>query len=80
MEVDYEDGNRQAWRTMLMTCCKQLGYEDLDSSRSAWILEREGAITALREVCDSFGDNDWDSSLNLYDIIDKHLTRNLHGG
>lgn len=35
------------------------------------------AISTLRQVCDEFGDNDWDETLNLSDIVEKHLWRNL---
>lgn len=35
--------------------------------------EREDTIKTLRAACGDFGDNDWESSLHLSDIIDKHL-------
>lgn len=39
--------------------------------------ERDEAIRILRDVCEEFGDNDWDNDLHLADIIEKHLHRNL---
>lgn len=39
--------------------------------------ERDAAISALRGLCSDYGDNDWPDSLNLYDIIEKHLARHL---
>jgi hypothetical protein len=39
--------------------------------------ERKEAIAKLREVCEEFGDNDWEDSLHLADIIEKHLYLHL---
>lgn len=40
-------------------------------------IERDDAIKTLRQLCAEFGDNDWDDSLHLSDIINKHLGRHL---
>jgi|GEM_PF-1412333 len=77
-EQKYIDGSRSAWRLMLLECLKNLGYEDPEAKKASWIIEREAAITSLRDVCDHFGDNDWNERLNLADIIERHLGRHLH--
>ena len=76
-EESYEQGSKMAWRRMLQTCCRELGYDDEEASKVNWIAEREEAISELRTVCGDFGDNDWDNNLHLGDIIGKHLYRNL---
>jgi len=40
-------------------------------------LEREQVVGMLENVCERFGDLDWDSSYNLSDVIEKHLWRQL---
>jgi truncated hemoglobin YjbI len=71
-------GNRAAWLQLLREACNQLGYSEGDEGqRNSWILEREEAVAALRSVCDSHGDNDWDDRLHLMDVINKHLARHL---
>jgi predicted secreted protein len=32
-------------------------------------------VAALRRVCADHGDNDWDTNLNLVNVVDKHLAR-----
>jgi len=76
-EESYEQGSRMAWRMMLQTCCRELGYDDTEAAKKGWIAEREAAISALRDVCADHGDNDWENNLYLADIIEKHLHRNL---
>lgn len=76
-EHGYVAGSRGAWTQMLQTCLRQLGYPPSGEGHAAWVLERESAIHALREVCGTFGDNDWPATLYLGDIIEKHLTRHL---
>lgn len=76
-EESYIRGSRTAYSNMLRTCCDGLGYNTTESDKSAWIIEREGVISALRDVCASYGDNNWDEHLNLADVIAKHLHRNL---
>lgn len=77
-EQVYIQGSRAAWAAMLQVCLKHLGYDAPESQRVSWILEREAAIVQLRDVCESFGDNDWDERLSLADVIEKHLGRHLH--
>ena len=76
-EDSYEQGSRMAWRLMLQKCCQELGYDDPEAGKVRWIVERQEALNALRSVCADYGDNNWESSLHLADIIDKHLHRNL---
>lgn len=73
----YERGSRGAWVMMLRECLRQLGYQSEEGSKVGWISEREAAISMLRQVCEQHGDNDWPDNLNLSDIIEKHLWRNL---
>lgn len=76
-EAGYTRGSRMAWVLMLGQCVKQLGIEDPDAARTAWIAERELAIGVLRQLCKEHGDNDWPETLALPDIIEKHLGRYL---
>ena len=76
-EKDYIIGHKQALMGVLQHCCIALGYDDLEIKQRAWILERENALVALRNVCNEYGDNDWPDGLHLADIIDKHLHRNM---
>lgn len=76
-ESDYERGSRMAWALMLQECLRHLGYKSEDGARAAWILEREAALRALRDICEHHGDNDWPEELHLADIIEKHLGRHL---
>ncbi len=77
-EISYELGSRQAWSLMLQLCIKNLGYDSLEAQKAAWIVEREEIIGQLRQLCAVFGDNDWPDSLNLRDVIEKHLADHLY--
>jgi len=68
-------GERLAWFRILGQSVQALGGEG-DAER--WRLEREEAIMVLRGLCEHFGDNDWNESLHLADVIDKHLGKHLH--
>lgn len=76
-ENSYEQGSRMAYTLVLQRCLQGLGYDDEKAAESRWIVEREAAISALRDICSQYGDNDWDETLHLADIIEKHLHRNL---
>lgn len=76
-EQDYESGTRAAWSAMLGECLRHLGYTGAPAEHAAWITEREEAIARLRDICSEYGDNDWDDTLHLADIIEKHLHRRL---
>lgn len=70
-------GRRSAYTRILQEACGALGYDDPASKAAAWILEREAAVAMLRIECRVFGDNDWPDTLNLADVIEKHLCRHL---
>lgn len=75
-ELNYERGSRAAWLSMLGECLRQLGYEDIESQKAAWIKEREATVSALRSACERHGDNYWPNDLHLADVIEKHLMHN----
>ncbi len=35
--------------------------------------ERLELLSALRRLCEDFGDNDWEDNLSLVDVVEKHL-------
>lgn len=70
-EESWLAGNRAAYRSMLSTCVRELGYEN--ASHAAWIAEREDAIRVLRELSSVLGCNDWTATTNLADIIAKWI-------
>ncbi len=76
-EKAYLEGERAAWRRVLSEAAKALGYKTDDGKLAAYLAEREQAIAALRDVCETYGDNDWEPDLHLADIIEKHLGRDL---
>lgn len=77
-EKAYSQGSRMDWGARLRECLRHLGYDDPEARRAGWIIEREAAILALRDVCSTFGDNEWDEDLSLADVVEKHLARHLH--
>jgi hypothetical protein len=77
-EKAYIQGSRAAWTQMLRACINNLGYSS--STNEDWIIEREGVISSLRILCQAFGDDDWDDTLDLQDIIEKHLADYLFAG
>jgi hypothetical protein len=76
----YLDGQRSAWVHLLGECLRQLGYDSPEAGAARWVKEREEAVAALRGLCGEFGDNDWDESLYLPDVLDKHLGDHLRAG
>lgn len=76
-ELNYERGSRAAWLSMLGECLRQLGYEDIEAQKAAWVKEREATIAALRYACGKHGDNDWPNDMHLADVIGKHLVRHI---
>jgi predicted secreted protein len=73
-----EHGQRTALVGVIRDALRQLGYDDPEAATSAWIVERQGAVVALRDLCASHGDNDWPDDLDLSDVINKHLANHLH--
>ena len=76
-DVAYTEGQRAALCGILREVLRQLGYDSPDTACVQWVVEREAAIAQLRSLCEEVGDNHWDESLNLADVIDKHLARHL---
>ena len=76
-ERGYVEGSRRAWMNVLLHAAKQLGVEDPLSKTAYLIAEREEAKQALRAICAKYGDNEWDESLHLRDIIEEHLGAHL---
>lgn len=66
-----------AWAGILRQACAELGADDPAARQAAWLAERAETVTALRELCREYGDNDWPDTLHLVDVIDKHLARHL---
>ena len=86
MSIEHEDderekgwvaGHRAAWVGLLQTALRELGYEGTEAEHARWIVEREAAVVALRNVCETYGDNEWPDNLRLADVIEKHLERHL---
>jgi hypothetical protein len=77
-EQRYADGQRAALLSVLVHVLDKLGfYGPLEEAAAKWIIEREETIAALRAFCEEFGDNDWDPTLHLADILDKHLRKHI---
>lgn len=76
--LNFNLGSRKAWLSILENCLRHLGYDDPETQKVSWILEREEILSQLRKVCDDFGDNDWPEDSHLGDVIEKHLARHLH--
>ena len=72
-ERAYVDGCRSVWVRLIAQARTALGYSG--RTASSFIVEREQAISALRDICEEHGDNDWPDDLSLADIITKHLAR-----
>lgn len=77
-ETAYVQGQRSIWTRLYADCLRHLGYTA--PSSESWIHEREETIAVLRSLCRDHGDNDWDESLYLADIVEKHLGDHLNGG
>ena len=72
-EQSYIMGGRVAWLAMLQMCLRELGVDDPAAGQARWVSEREQTVDALRQLCERHGDNEWDESLHLADVVDKHL-------
>lgn len=74
-ETAYELGRKSAFQSLLSECLRELGSEGRD--KHGWAAERAAAVSALRALCDTYGDNDWPDNLHLADVINKHLASYL---
>ena len=71
-------GERAALLTQLRNTLRELGYVPDDNAQLARLVsEREAAVLALKDVCATHGSTNWDSTLHLGDVINKHLARYL---
>ena len=81
-EKEYMRGQRAAYQAFLLYALKHLGYTNHEYeplvSLGRLIGERESAIHTLRIACDELGDDDWEPTLHLSDIIEKHLARHCN--
>jgi len=77
-ESAYIQGKRVAWAELIRTALRELGYGPNAFDVSKLVVEREEAISQLRQLCEDFGDNDWEPGLHLADIIEKHLAKRLY--
>lgn len=76
-ERAYLQGQRAILRRQLAEIVRELGHDDAERSRAAWLIEREDVIAQLRTLCSEHGDNDWPDEMHLGDVIEKHLARHL---
>ena len=74
-EKEFQRGSESAWRTLLLLALTNLDEES--HTAEAWRAERALTVAALREVCEEFGDNEWEPDLTLADVVEKHLARRL---
>lgn len=82
-DLDYIAGERMVWRKLFAMAAQGLGFPEptagaaLELRHAELLIEMEDARAALRTLCEEHGDNDWDETLHLADVIDKHLGRYL---
>lgn len=74
-EQDYDRGHRAAWSGILQQAMAALGMSG--RTLESLVLEREWTVAALRSVCAEHGDNEWEPTLSLADVVEKHLARHL---
>lgn len=75
VDCAYKAGKRRAWKDFLSQVLRDLGVDDPLAARTRWVLEREEAVSALRDACKEHGDNSWPDDMHLGDVITKHLFR-----
>lgn len=78
-EKAYMAGGEYAWTRMMMMCLRHLGAHG-ERTRESLLAELIEARRQLRQLCEDFGDNNFDDELHLGDAIEKHLGRHLYGG
>lgn len=74
----YLDGEHMAWSMIAEQCIQHLNSETAIKAVVSYLIERNEAVVKLRDLCRDFGDNSWDDSLHLADIIEKNLARHLY--
>lgn len=73
--ADYLQGRTAAFHIMLTTILRELPAAE--SSHARLLAERTATLLLLRDICATYGDNDWPDDAHLADVIEKHLIRNL---
>jgi len=79
-ERGYIEGRRMILRRLIAQCAAELGYGDMKdplAKIASLIADREDTRSALRSVCEFYGDNEWEDNLSLADVVEKHLGRHL---
>jgi hypothetical protein len=76
--VDVIENPRLTAARCAVETLEESGFVIVPKARGWDDLEREKTISALRELCAAFGDNDWPNDLHLADVIEKHLGKHLH--
>lgn len=78
-EQSYLEGARRANLALLQYAMSELrGHGKTDEAGAVeWLRERQEIVSALRELCDEHGDNDWPDDLDLSDVIRNHLSPHL---
>ena len=77
-EQSYKRGQREAHIRIMQECVCVLGVTDPATEHISWIAERQAVVSALRDLCEDFGDNDWPDESHLGDVIEKHLAPHIH--
>lgn len=72
---DYFQGRMAAFHIMLTTILRELPAAE--SSHARLLAERTETLLLLRDICETYGDNDWPDDAHLTDVIEKHLIRNI---
>lgn len=85
MDTDAEDqlihaGKRAAYWNIINMCLQELGIlgmlvTDIQLREVYWLQERDETFAKLRELCAEYGDNDWDYTSYIPDVLEKHLGR-----
>lgn len=80
-EKSYEMGLCTARRMMLLHLLRSMDIKtdmtSLELRVTQLEIERDEAISVMREICHNHGDNDWKDNLHLADILNKHLRNQL---
>jgi hypothetical protein len=66
-------GRREALYWLVREATRELGLTSPEADAVRLLGEKERAVEMLRELCESFGNPNWESSLELGDIIERHL-------
>lgn len=67
----YTDGEKAAYRSMLTTCLRGLGYDEKMDAR--WSSERHDATKQLKEVCELLGVEWPGDDFHLADVVSKYV-------